>query len=294
MNSFSISQLEQFSGIKAHTIRIWEQRYNALQPDRSEGNTRSYNGAQLRRLLNIASLIESGHKVSELCVMGNTELFALMEKANQDKIEPQDDTTQYYLTQLIAAGMSFNEGYFDKIFANCVLRFGLNQAYVQVIYPLLVRMGLLWSANTLTPAYEHFISNLLKQKLYAAIDALPPANASKGRWLLFLPTNEFHEIGLLFSQYLIRQSGYEVIYLGADIPLEVLTETAEELNPTHLLFFFVHQLPEAIAIQYVDKLKSIYPKSTILIGSNEQLLSKIPTTKHIHKMKGVDDLVKQL
>jgi MerR family transcriptional regulator, light-induced transcriptional regulator len=294
MNSFSISQLEQFSGIKAHTIRIWEQRYNALNPDRSEGNTRSYNGDQLRRLLNIASLLENGHKVSDLCNMSNSKLFALLDQYNQESTAHTDEKANYAISQLIAAGMTFDEVYFDKIFANCVLRFGLQKTYTDIIYPLLTRMGLMWSANTITPAYEHFISNLLKQKLFAAIDALPPATIALQRWVLFLPENEHHEIGLLFSLYLIRASGHRAVYLGADVPMETIAQAANEITPTHALFFFVHHLPTEKATQYLLDVKAALQKSKVYVGGTRNLLEKLPDAKNIHKIHSVEALSKQL
>ena len=162
MNLFSISQLSQISGIKAHTIRMWEQRYNALKPNRSEGNTRYYDNLQLRRLLNIVSLMNSGYKVSELGVMSDKKLFTLLEQ-QQGKVE-SDDPEDFYISQLIAAGMSYDEQHFEKIFSHCLLRFGLKNAYTHVLYPLLSRIGLMWASNSIPPAQEQFISNIIRQK----------------------------------------------------------------------------------------------------------------------------------
>ena len=293
MNIFSISQLEQYSGIKSHTIRVWEQRYNALTPTRSKGNTRYYDNTQLRRLLNIVSLMESGFKISELCAMPDNRLFKLLDAELQSTLV-KENTNEYFVSQLIAASITFDEVHFEKIFSNCVLRLGMRNTFTQVIYPLLKRMGLMWSANTLSPAYEHFCSNLICQKLFSAIDALPPHKSSQNSWLLFLPENEFHEIGLLFSYYILRQAGNKVIYLGSNLPFNTLRSAVDETNPSHLFFFFVHQDRIEDSQDYMNMLKNNFPKLHILVSGNEKLISQLKTGNKIHWIKNVEDLEDQL
>jgi DNA-binding transcriptional MerR regulator len=293
LNLFSISQLQQFSGIKSHTIRIWEQRYNALQPTRSEGNTRYYDNTQLRRLLNIVSLMDAGYKVSELCSMPDEKLFKTLDEQLKSNL-PEEEGSEYFVSQLIAAGMSFDEQYFKKIFSNCVLRLGLKDAYIEVIYPMLSRIGLMWAANTIPSANEHFISNIVRQKIFSAIDALPPAKSSRSLWVLFLPENEFHEIGLLLSNYLIRQAGKKVIYLGCNVPLETLTKVVNDIAPSHLLFFLVHQNVPENSQNYLDILKNAFNKTKIYLSGNEKLISELKTGKEIHWLQSVDELEKQL
>jgi DNA-binding transcriptional MerR regulator/methylmalonyl-CoA mutase cobalamin-binding subunit len=293
MNIFTISQLQQYSGIKAHTIRIWEQRYNALSPNRSEGNTRYYDNNQLRRLLNIVSLMESEYKVSELCSMTDQELFRKLDKELQNR-QPKDDTAEYYIAQLIAAGMCFDEPHFDKIFSNCLLRFGLKDCYIKVLYPMLSRIGLMWAKDQIPPAQEHFVSNIVRLKLSSAIDSLPPPKSSKSTWLLFLPENEFHEIGLLFSNYLIRQSGKKVIYLGSNVPNDALIDTIKETAPAHLLFFLVHHDHVENVQDYINNLKKNLGKTKIHLSGNEKLIKQLELGKDIHWMCSVEELEKQL
>ncbi len=293
MNLFSISQLEQFSGIKSHTIRVWEQRYTALTPTRSKGNTRYYDNSQLRRLLNIVSLMESGYKISELCAMPDNKLFALLESELQSTLV-KENTHEYFVSQLIAASTTFDEVHFEKIFSNCLLRLGMRNTYIQVIYPLLVRMGLMWTTDKINPAYEHFCSNLISRKLYAAIDALPPAQSSNSSWLLFLPENEFHETGLLFSHYIIRQAGNKVIYLGNNLPFDTLQSAVEEINPDHLFFFLVHHDRMEDSQDYLNKLKKNFSKKQIHLSGNEKLISQLKTGNKIHWIKSVEDLENQL
>ncbi len=194
MDSFSISELAQYSGIKSHTIRIWEKRYDALRPDRSAGNTRHYNGKQLKRLLNISSLLDTDYKVSELCAMPDEKLKALHASRFDTAIPVQEE---YFVLQLISAALTFDELQFVHVFSHCVLRYGLKDTYMLVLYPALNRIGLMWLSDSLPTASEHFISNLIRQKIFTGIDSLPPAKPGKHSWILFLPENEFHEIGLL-------------------------------------------------------------------------------------------------
>lgn len=291
MDLFSISQLAQFSGIKPHTIRMWEHRYNALKPGRSEGNTRNYNNAQLRRLLNIVSLTDGNHKVSEVCAMPDSKLFKLIE-GSKNNFAP-NDTNEYFISQLLAAGMSYNEWHFEKMFSNCLLQYGIKDTYIKVIYPMLARIGLLWSSDAIPPAHEHFISNIIKQKLYSAINSLPPPKPGSDSWLLFLPENEFHEIGLLFSHYLILLSGRKSIYLGSNVPLESLKVASKNIAPTNLLLFLVHHnLPEETQA-YIEKLSTITKDKKIYLAGSSKLISQLKTGKKITWLKSVEDLEQQ-
>lgn len=184
MNSFSISELSRYSGVKPHTIRIWEQRYNALTPNRTEGNTRFYDSSQLRRLLNIVSLMESDFKVSELCTMPDKKLFKLLAEF-QNNIK-SSESNDYFVSQLIAAGMSYDEPNFEKIFSHCLVRLGIKSTYIKVIYPMLSRIGIMWASDSIAPANEHFITNIVRQKLFTAIDSLPSSKSLSDTWLLFL------------------------------------------------------------------------------------------------------------
>lgn len=287
MDNFTISQVARFSGIKPHTIRIWEKRYDAVKPDRSEGNTRYYNNAQLRRLLNIASLRSSGYKVSELCVMPNEKLFHLIGKEAELSL---NESEEYYVSQLLSTGIGYDESHFEKVFSQCELRYGLKDTYTEIIYPLLVRLGLMWTTNTLTPAHEHFISNLIRRKLVATIDALPPADSTADKWVLFLPEDEFHEIGLLFAHYLIRHSGQQVIYLGANVPLESLSSAVEDTAPDHLLLFLVRNDLPANTGAYLDELQDRFHNQKVHVSGKPDLIDPLKAGRKIQWLPSVNDL----
>lgn len=288
MNSFTISELEKFSGIKAHTIRAWELRYGALKPNRSSGNTRSYDGTQLRRLLNITSLLNSDHKVMELCSMSDEELFLLLESKMTAETSLHE-AHEYFISQIIAASINYDEPRFDKLFSNAVLRYGIKGTYVKVIYPTLVRLGLMWSKNELQAANEHFITSLIRQKILAAIDALPPADKELS-WVLFLPDEEYHETGLLIAQYLIRQAGHKVYYLGSDVNIETLDNAINKINPDRLLFFLVRRNNPKEDAQSFRQLNTRFPDKKIYVACDEKRSRKLTKEKEINFINSVTEL----
>ncbi|MDQ2719268.1 MAG: MerR family transcriptional regulator [Bacteroidota bacterium] len=291
MDLFTISELARFSGIKPHNIRMWERRYNALNPARSEGNTRYYSNSHLRRLLNIVSLMDSEYKVSELCLMPDDKLFKLVSKL-------QADTTfegeKYFVSQLITAGINFDELHFEKIFSHSLLRFGMKDAYIKVVYPMLIRIGLMWSDDTIPTAQEHFISNLMRQKLFSAIDSLPPARPDGETWILFLPEDEFHEIGLLFAHYLIRLSGRKVFYLGSNVPVQSLVGAVKNTSASNLLFFLVHNDSKEELNKYLNELNSHFTSKKIFVAGKSHFLNQLKKKKNIYWLNSVEDLEQQL
>lgn len=295
MDIFSISQLARYSGVRAHTIRIWEQRYNALQPGRSEGNTRYYDNRQLRRLLNIVSLASRGHRISTLCEMSDKMLFNLVNETITAPEHPDPASGgEYYISQLIAAGMAFDEVHFDKILSSCLLRWGWKKTYITVIHPMLERVGIMWSGDSIPPANEHFISNLIRQKLFMAIDSLPPGSTSSDTWLLFLREGEFHELGLLFAGFMARSAGQRVIYLGPDMPFESLLNSMATIKPDYLLLFLVHREDTDVLREYMDELKRNFNGKKIFVAGNESLLSEIVAGKKLQCLVSVDEYDKVL
>jgi DNA-binding transcriptional MerR regulator len=286
MNSFTISQLQRYSGINVHSIRAWEKRYDALKPDRSEGNTRYYNGNQLRRLLNIASLMNSGYKISALCSMSDSELNNLMRRQFENSINGDE----FLVSQMVAAGLEFSESLFDKIFSRAVMNYGIEEAYLKVIYPSLHRLGVLWSADGIAPAQEHFISNLIRQKLNTSIDLLPVNEKSKKHWILFLPENEFHESGLLMANYLIRKAGHRCTYLGANVPMDTLIQAIKQLKPTSLLFFLVSKDDELSDRELIRSMVKNFPSQKIFVAAEPNRLTKMKSYKSITPLNALAEL----
>lgn len=292
MNSFTISQLQQYSGISVHSIRAWERRYNALKPQRSEGNTRYYDSHQLRRLLNIAGLMHAEFKISELCSFPDSTLQELISR-NLEKLSTSDNA-DFLIARLLTSALEFDELLFDKVFSRAVRSYGMEGAYLNVIYPVLHRLGIMWSADKIAPAQEHFISNLIRQKLNAAIDILPVHPASRNRWLLFLPENEFHENGLLMANYLVRNAGHPCIYLGANVPFDVLRDAVQSTKPDFLLLFLVANNDDDQDQQLIRKMLKTFPLQRLLVAVKSSRLKNYRNSKKLTLLESVADLKKVL
>lgn len=224
---YSIKDLERLSGVKAHTVRMWEQRYNLLTPLRSDTNIRNYSGEELRKLLNVAVLNQKGLRISDIVKMSPDEINARVVEFISDF---GDHRVQ--VEGLVIAMIDLDEARFNHILAGSTLRIGFENTMLQVIYPFFKKVGVLWLTGSINAAQEHFISNLIRQKLVVAIDSLPGQRRPDARtFLLFLPEGELHEMGLLFHSYLIQRAGHKVIYLGQSVPLRDLQEVLRIQKP---------------------------------------------------------------
>ena len=278
MTKYKISDLEKLSGIKSHTIRIWEKRYKVLTPLRTDTNIRFYDDIQLRKLLNIVSLMNSGIKISFISKLTEKEINERVEDlSNIGEIGIKEETL---INQMLTAGLSYNEASFEKAFSNSILSFGLMDAYQNVFYPMLIKIGLLWTSTELNPAQEHFVTNLIKQKIFSAIDALKPPKNESENWLLFLPEEEQHDLGLLIANYGLRSKGKKVIYLGANVPLESLHLIAKEVDPTHYLTFSIRPNAHNSINDYLSSMNEKYNKPPIHVCCSIETSEKLKLTSN--------------
>ncbi|MBG8552051.1 MerR family transcriptional regulator [Hymenobacter guriensis] len=256
MGQFSISDLEQLSGIKAHTIRMWEQRYGILQPVRTSTNIRTYCDEDLRRLLNVATLCARGHRISRIAQLAPEEL-------SQAVISCCDDVQDYcqQVNSLLAAMLEMDERRLCYLLNTAIKELGFEEAIMRVAYPFLQRIGVMWQAGSVNPAQEHLVTNLLRQKMMVAIDALPPVAPSEARrWVLFLPEGEMHELALLFMNYVLRARKQHVLYLGQNLPTAELKSVCETYRP-HALCTVMTALPERDRVQnFVEQVHSLCPE----------------------------------
>ncbi|MFT3682934.1 MAG: MerR family transcriptional regulator [Ferruginibacter sp.] len=229
MNVFTIKDLENLSGIKAHTIRIWEQRYQFLKPCRTGTNIRFYSNDELKKILNIALLNKYGYKISHIDKMNETELKEKIFSLTQMQAQ-QERIVNDLIKQMVDLDMETFEGILDKY----ILARGIERTIIQIIFPFLERIGVLWVTNHINPAQEHLVTNIIRQKLIAGIEAAAPPLRINKSVLLFLPENEYHELGLLFVYYLLKSRGVSVIYLGADVPLCDVEYVAGLKKPDYL------------------------------------------------------------
>jgi len=294
MIKYSIADLENITGIKAHTLRIWEKRYNILTPFRTDTNIRYYDNDQMKKLVNIASLIQSGMKISKVSKLSNEDLSDEINKQLAGKSQTESSSYETYAGQLIKAGLEFDETTFNHVFSNALLRYGMQVCYDKILLPLMNRVGMFWCTNHMNPAQEHFVSNLVKQKLHAAIDSLPPATNSQKSSLLFLPQNEDHEIGLLMSKYILRNAGRNVIYLGQRVPLDNLKSTVKQTRPGQMLFFLVQMHPIESIQKYIDKISIEFKDIQIFVAGFPYIFSKLSIPKNITLIKNPEDFKKML
>lgn len=235
---YQISDLARLSGIKAHTIRIWEKRYGLIVPFRTDTNIRYYDDAQLKRLLNVASLIDHGHKISHVAAMSAAELkAALVDTSPQGNLD--------YVRDLIRAMIDFDELAFGKILESIMLAMRPEEAITGIIYPFLEKVGMLWRIDDARPVQEHFASGLIRRKLIAMIDRLPVSGKGK-TFLLFLPDGEWHEIGILVAEYMLRSYGARVINLGQSVPSEDISFMMQKLSPDRVFTILTHDSFEKI------------------------------------------------
>ncbi|MBS1526931.1 MAG: MerR family transcriptional regulator [Bacteroidetes bacterium] len=285
---YSISDLEQLSGISVHNIRIWERRYNALQPSRTSGNTRFYDDEQLKRLLNIASLYFSGHKISKACAMSKEETESFLQR-EIDATVSLEHRYEYYITQIISHALAYREHEVNQLISHSFELNGVLSTYKFVMYPLLTRLGLMWQQDSLCPSQEHFLSSIFRQKLYAAIDDCPTAGAGSDKWLLFLPEDEDHELGLLLASYLLRTAGKQVVYLGAKVPLVALKNTAGSTKPGKILFFMTRIRPIDDAQVYINELADNFTDQELFVSGNPKLLTQLQLPRRICWLRDIPE-----
>lgn len=235
MDSYSISSVEQLTGIKAHTLRVWERRYKSLIPHRTGTNIRYYDDSQLKKILNISTLLNHGYKISKLSAYSDEQLHELLNSIFESN---NAHTNDVHVNMLVTHMLAFDERSFDKVLSNAILKYGFYEAMINVVYPFLRKTGLLWSTSNAAPSQEHFASCLIKRKLFTAIDGIPYPDIVKNKFILFLPPDEWHEIGLLLTDYLIRKRGGENINLGQNVPYSSLKVAVEKSKATKMITFF--------------------------------------------------------
>jgi MerR family transcriptional regulator, light-induced transcriptional regulator len=218
MANYSIKDLEKLSGIKAHTLRIWEKRYNLVAPKRTSTNIRYYDNDDLKRILNIALLNRNGTKISQIATLDVIEICSRINDLSKNIYD-----TASQIDNLVISMIELDEKKFNKILSASIMQFGFEGTVLNTIYPFFEKIGLLWQTGAVNPAQEHFISNLIRQKLNIAIDGLLSEDKPDAKsFLLFLPEGELHEIGLMFYHFLLKKYGHKVLYLGQSVPFEDL------------------------------------------------------------------------
>lgn len=260
---YSISDLEKLTGIKAHTIRIWEKRYGITSPERTDTNIRFYNVNDLQRLLNISFLNKHGFKIS--LISGMSDLLIQTEVA---RICEMPGAEEGYISDLLKAISDLDEDRFEKMLNSSILKLGFEQSFLQVVFPLIQKINLLWQIGKISACQERFVNNLVGHKLVVAIDGMVGHNHSSSQhFLLFLPSGHYDEINLLYANYLLRKAGHHVIYLGPSIPIENLKSLSNRQFIDHIMVAIDQGFTDKELLTYTEKLVSIFPEKKILLVS---------------------------
>lgn len=287
MSQYSIRDLEQLSGIKAHTLRIWEQRYDIISPQRTDTNIRYYDDRDLKLVLNISLLKDHGYKISEIARMQADAMHAEVVTILDRKLNYPDQ-----IQALTIAMIDLDEDRFEKIISTNILQFGFESTMIHIIYPFLSRIGTLWVTGSVGPAQEHFISNLIRQKIIVAIDGQVVKVTPESRtFLLFLPEGELHEMGLLFANYVVRARNNRVIYLGQSLPFKEI-EFAYSVHRPDYIFTAITSVPSNSDVQpYVDKLAARFPETTILLTGYQIVGQDVQVVENIKIINKIEDLI---
>ena len=293
MSTYSIDQFSKITNIPKINLRTWENRYSYLVPQRTKTKIRVYNDELLVRGINTKLLLENGYKISKISIMADDELQVALDRI--ESTDNQNAKINYYLSNFIISAINFDEYKFNTLFSKALTEFDFILFYKSIILPLLKRVGILWLTNKMSPSQEHFLSELIKQKLYSLIDRTSVSKSPKEKWLLFLPENEFHEIGLLFAKYILSLKEYNVIYLGDNLPIETLTGVAEKHQVDNVLLFLLANPSIKMSEIHLQKCLNIFPNSQIyVVTSNAKLnLAKLNTSK-INLIKDLDGFIELL
>ncbi|HRB39318.1 MAG TPA: MerR family transcriptional regulator [Bacteroidia bacterium] len=290
MNRFSIKDIEILTGIKPHTIRIWEQRYGIIKPQRTATNIRYYTEEDLKLMLNVSLLNKMGFKISKITCLKPNEIehkvLSLVEQANDADIN---------LSALLNCMVRLDEDTFEHLLNKYLETNGLESTMTRILFPFLYRIGLLWQTGSITPAYEHFFTNLVRQKIIAAIDkqVLSPLPDAK-RFLLFLPPNEPHELGLLYAHYVIRQRGHRSVYMGLNLPIDHIICAHECCQPD----FIVTTLTSCIKInaieEFIVQISKTFSKSKILLSGAQAVNKSLHLPQNVQIISDFDDFIQYI
>lgn len=284
--SFTIKELEVLSGIKAHTIRIWEQRYNFLKPSRTLTNIRTYSNEELKTLLTVALLNKHGYKISRIDNM-------LPEQRRQQALLLNDAAAQQeqVVNELIGCMIDLDIIRFETILTRHIECNTIFTTISTIVFSFLEKVGILWQTNRINPAHEHVATNIIRQKLVAAIDQLPHVHGAGPLFLLFLPEEEHHELGLLFVYYLLKKRGIPVIYLGANVPLADVVYVVEHKKPAYLYLHLISFPRKQVFQKYLATLSARSKATQIVISGYVIDAHKKPLPGNVVAIKSLSGIL---
>jgi MerR family transcriptional regulator, light-induced transcriptional regulator len=287
--AFTIKELESLSGIKAHTIRIWEQRYGFLKPSRTQTNIRTYNNEELKTILTVALLNKYGYKISRI-----DEMQPLQRNEMVMQLPQQEAYTENLVNVLLGHMIDFKNNDFEEVLNNYIREYGPERTITTIIFSFLEKTGILWQTNKIIPVQEHIVSNIIRQKLVSAIDALPFIISESPLFILLLPEGEHHELGLLFVYYLLKKNGLPVLYLGCDVPSKDVRHLFKIKSPQYL-YLHLTTLPRGQSLtKYFSQLAGESHDVNILVSGNiarSQSQISLPNVRFFHSITEVIEFI---
>jgi DNA-binding transcriptional MerR regulator len=290
LSQFSIRDLEQLSGIKAHTLRMWEKRYGLFCPSRSASNVRTFSDDDLRKLLNISILNQNGFKISRIIELDDRQL---QEKVVSLNPSPSQSAAQ--IEALMLAMMKLDENHFTRILSQSILTLGMESTFLDIIFPFMHRIGVLWQTGSINPAHEHFMTNLIRQKLITGIAALNDViRSGSRRIMIFLPEGELHELGMLFYTFLLKSWGHNILYLGSMTPLDSVVAAHSIWSADVLLTSLTsHKSTNEAPNEYVRDLATSFRDRKIIVAGPMVPILKRSDHPQITFMDDLKDLKKE-
>ncbi|WP_431128615.1 MerR family transcriptional regulator [Flagellimonas flava] len=293
--SFSIRDMENLSGIKAHTIRIWEKRYNLFSPERTSTNIRTYSLASLQKLLNVTLLYNNGYKISKIAKLEETKIPVLVREIVSNTSEKDHAVNAFKL-----AMVNFDQVLFLNTYNSLLADRSFKDIFSEVLIPLLNELGLLWQTDTISPAHEHFISHLIKQKIHINTEKLQMLEPTKKDkvFALFLPENEIHEIGLLYLNYEINLRGYKSIYLGQTMPIENLVDLLKYYDNVHFVSYFtVSPTKDDLSAYFKEFSETLGMSSNSklwVLGHQIRYITDEEIPQHIRTFNSIDQIMESI
>ena len=286
MNAFTIKDLENLTGIKAHTIRIWEQRYNFLKPQRTDTNIRYYSNNELKKILNIALLNRYGFKISHIGKMSDDDIHVKILGINNSEAQQER-----IINELIQKMIDLELVSFELIIDEHIRVKGIEKTILKIIFPLMERIGVLWVTGHVNPAQEHLVSNIIRQKLIVGTQAISNLIPTKKTALLFLPEGEFHELGLLFIQFLLKNQGIGVLYLGTNMPLEDVDYLVEHKSPD---FIYTHLTSVSNLFnfdRFIQQSQKRFRSIPLIISGRLASIYDKPIPPNVHFKKSLQEVI---
>jgi MerR family transcriptional regulator, light-induced transcriptional regulator len=285
---YSIKDLEYLSGIKAHTIRIWEKRYQLLNPDRSDTNIRFYSDDDVRRILNVAMLVKNGYKISNIATFDDSKLKAEVLRQNKGLTDPEKN-----IDQLLFHTINLDTFGFEELLNKIIQETGFSKTIQNIIFPFFDRIGLLWQTGTIFVAHEHFVSNLIRNRLI--IETVQFDNSSSGKTMLFyLRENELHELGLLYFNYLAAENGFRCVYLGQSLPFDDLSNLLRNNKFDFVCTSFIYAIEKPELEQYLSNLAMVFDHNKILIAGRQIAIHKPKLPSNVVVIKNNNDFLRRI